>query len=186
MDSMGLSREHARILGWCGAVAFVGIAEGCQRTTTATAPIPAATIVILAVPASPESTVKLAKVALGAIDGLVQLPQVRPAMTTVSTHYVRNRRGGGQTEVAVIAAVDRLPTDTLIPVTRVELGAWALDMAQAVTATQRRSGLPTTPLSQNAPAIRRPRAITAADTNDWKALDIVAEAFIKHGARRVP
>lgn len=148
--------------------------------------LPEPAVYTLALPAAPDSALKLAKFALGAIDGLQQLPQIRPKMTIVSTHYVRNRRGGGQTEVAVMVAVDRLPVDTVPVRTVVELRAWALDMAQQQTAGQRRSGFPSTALSTNAPALRRPRGITPADTLDWQSLTFVLEAFEKLGAQRLP
>ncbi len=147
-------------------------------------PVPG--VYTLALPAAPDSALKLARFALGAIDGLQQLPQIRPKMTIISTHYVRNRRGGGQTEVAVMVAVDRQPADTVRVTTVVELRAWALDMAQQQTAGQRRSGVPQTALSTNAPALRRPRGITPADTADWRSLTSVLEAFEKLGAQRLP
>jgi hypothetical protein len=138
---------------------------------------------MLEVAAAPDSAVKLAKYAMGAIDGTISLPRVRPKLTTVSTHYVRNRRGGGHTEVAVMAAISTEPRDS---VTLVELSAWALDMQQEQTYAQRRSRTPATPLSQNAPALKTPRAITVADTSDWRALSDVLDAFVQGGARIKP
>jgi hypothetical protein len=46
--------------------------------------------------------------------------------------------------------------------------------------------MPTTPLSLNAPALKTPRAVTAADTSDHGNLGIVNDAFLRMGARRVP
>lgn len=138
----------------------------------------------LDVAGQPDSALKLAKFALGAIDGTVQLPQVRSSMTSVATHYTRSRRGGGQTQVAVIVAVDRHVADSLAPITQVEVSAWALDLAHQATAGQRRSGFPSTALSTNAPAQRQPRAITPADTADFRALEYVVESLISQGAKR--
>ena len=145
--------------------------------------LPAA--VFLSVSATPDSALKLAKFALGSIDGTVQMPKTRPQMFTVANHYLRNRDGGGQTQVAVIAAVDRR-VDPTKPVTRVELSVWVLDIPHQLTPAQRRAGVPSTPMTTNAPAIRHPRAMTPADTLYWRSLEYVAEAFVQHGALRLP
>jgi len=183
VSSKRLWPRRISVLIACGTVL-----TGCQSSAPAvgTSVRPAAAVYTLAVPATPDSAVKLAKSALGSIDGTVQLPQIRPKLTTVSTHYTRNRRGGGQTEVAVMVAIDRTPMDTAAHLTVVELRAWALDMAQQQTAGQRRSGSPQTALSTNAPALRRPRAITPVDTVDWQMLGYVLEALERLGARRLP
>jgi hypothetical protein len=140
---------------------------------------------ILSVNATPDSVVKLAKYALKAIEGVVQMPKVRPQVTTIANHQLFNRDGGGQTQVAVIAAIDRRVQSADHPTTFVELSVWVLDMPQQISASQRRAGVPVTPLTTNAPAIKHPRAMTAADTTYWRSLEYVAEAFVKHGARVV-
>jgi hypothetical protein len=140
---------------------------------------------VLAIEASPDSALKLAKFALSLIEGVVQLPQVRPQMVTVANHATRNRDGGGQTQIAVIAAVDRKSQPGPSASTLVELSVWILDMPHQLTPAQRRAGVPATPITTNAPAIKHPRAMTPADTTYWKSLEIVAEALVHHGARRL-
>jgi len=137
--------------------------------------------------ARPESALTAARFALGTIDGAIQLPQIRPKFTTISTHYTRSRRGGGHRQVAIIIAVDReaMMRDTL-SVTGLELRAFALDMAQPAPAGPRRSPFPATALSTNAPALRTPRPVTPADTADWQAMLLVAESLELKGARRIP
>src|SRR5688572_4806051 len=62
--------------------------------------------VVLAVPASPDSTLRLARFALGEIDGAVQLPDVRSNTTTLAKHYFRSSRRG-EMQVAILATVAR-------------------------------------------------------------------------------
>ncbi len=163
------------------------VAAACGATTRAgSSGRPEPAVFLFDVAAHPDSALKLAKFALGAVDGTVQLPQVRPEMTSVSTHYTRSRRGGGQTQVAIMVAIARRVADTLAPVTQLEVSAWALDMAQQPPSGQRRGGFSGTALSNNAPALRRPRAITPQDTVDFRALEHVVEAFEAKGARRRP
>jgi hypothetical protein len=162
---------------------MLGALGSCAHAPPAAAP-PAPINVRLAVAAHPDSAVKLAKFAIGAIDGSVQLPKVLPTMTTVSTHYTRDGRRGRPTQIAVIAAVSRTVSDILSPVTIVQLSAWALETPEPLN-WQPRRGMPVTPVTTGA-ASRPPRAITVADTSDWKLLEIVVEAFEKHGARRLP
>lgn len=142
--------------------------------------------VMLALPALPDSALTLAKAALGSIEGVVQLPKVRPQLYTVANHVYRNREGGGQTQVSVIAAVDRRVRDATAPVTLIELSVWVLDMPHQLTAAQRRAGVPATPLTTNAPAFRQPRAMTPRDTLHWRTLEYVVDALVSHGAKRLP
>lgn len=153
---------------------------GCAALTQQNLPAP--TLFLIDVPASFDSAVNLSKFALQAIDGQLQLPRVRPGMTSVSTHYQQPRRGGGHTEVAIIAAVSRPANDTS-HVTRVELSAWLLDVAHQLTPAERRAGVPGTAVTTNAPAIRRPRSVTLADTVHHRMLEFVLESFLQHGAR---
>jgi len=171
-----------------GGTALASVLLACRSGSAdvQTAAAPAARGVMLAIAATPDSVVKLAKVALGSIEGKVQLPRVRPQMTTVANHYLRDRDGGGQTQVAVIAAIDREVADTARPVTHVEVSVWVLEMPHQLTAAQRRAGVPATPLTTNAPAIRHPRAMTAADTTYWKSLEYVVGTLVHFGAHRLP
>ena len=138
---------------------------------------------MLEVNAAFDSTVSLAKFALRAIDGSPQMPRVRPRTTTVSIHYTTPRQGGGHTQVAIIAAVNRSVPDTTL--TRVELSAWLLDVAHQLTPAQRRAGIPTTAITTNAPALNRPRLVTRADTAHYTSLGYVLESFVQYGARLV-
>lgn len=151
---------------------------------TAFGPETPPTYFVFAVPALPDSALKLAKFALGTIDGSIGLPQIKPRITTVSTHYTRPRYGGGQREVAIIAAVDRVAESSVPPTTLVELAAFALDMAQAQTAAQRAARVPNTALSSNAPALRRPVPVSQRDTVDWRSFEAVIEALVSVGGKR--
>ena len=142
--------------------------------------------VMLALPALPDSALSLAKAALGSIEGVVQLPRVRPQMYTVANHVYRNREGGGQTQVSVIAAVDRRVRDATAPASLIEVSVWVLDMPHQLTAAQRRAGVPATPLTTNAPAFRQPRAMTPRDTLYWRSLEHVVDALVNYGAKRLP
>jgi hypothetical protein len=162
------------------AITAMCAAGACAAVTQKDLPAPE--LFYLDVPAPFDSTVNLAKFALRAVDGMPQLPRVRPQMTSVSIHYQLPRRGGGHTEVAIIAAVSRPTSDTLRS-TRVELSAWLLEVAHQLTASQRRAGIPNTAITTNAPAIRQPRAVTRADTAYHRMLEYVLESFLQHGAR---
>jgi len=107
-------------------------------------------------------------------------------MTTVATHYERQRRGGGRTQVAVIAGVGRTVADPAAPVTIVELRAYTLDVAYQFTEADRRWGVPQTAVTTNQPALRNPRVVTPADTVDSRVLRIVLDGFVRRGAHRLP
>jgi hypothetical protein len=159
----------------------------CASTAGGSSPgRPAPAVFRLDVAGNADSVLKMTKFALAGIDGTMQLPQVRSSMTSVSTHYTRSRRGGGQTQVAIIVAFERHAADSLKPTTMVEVSGWAMDMAQQATAGQRRSNFPSTALSTNAPGNRQPRAITSADTLDYLAMTSVVEAFVARGAALRP
>lgn len=172
--------------GSFAAIAVVAITScGGNAPEPQTQPDPAVrTYFLLQVAMTPDRAVELAKFALGSIEGTVNLPQIRPKVITVSNHYLRDRRGGGQREVAVIAAIDRMIADPAAPVTTIEVAAWAIDLAQAPP--PRRFGqpqIPSTALSTNAPATRQPRQITPRDTTDWQMLEVVVASMVSRGAR---
>lgn len=173
----------------CVAAALIAAIPSCAGNTPAP-DVPADPSVrpyfLLALAAKPDSAVELAKFALGSVEGRVSLPQTRPKVITVSNHYVRDRRGGGQREVAVIAAIDRQIADSTAPVTTIEVAAWAIEMAEQTK--QRRFGPqpPATALSTNAPATRQPRQITPRDTTDWQILELVVASLVSRGARIRP
>jgi hypothetical protein len=171
------------------ALMYVG-ALGCAGNATPVTPPapPAPTAILLEVNATPDSVVRLAQFAIGAIEGLPQLPKTRPEYTSVSTHYTRAKKGGGTTQVAVIVAVDRVTPGRLAgQATRVEVSAWLLDVARYMAPQPRRtSDIPRTAVTMDAPALQRPRPATARDTTDWASLEYVVEVFVRHGARRLP
>jgi hypothetical protein len=191
MNQMGWSRGVCRL--WFGVSACALAPVACQSAGSPAAvrqaepersDLPRA--ITLALDATPDSALKLAKLALGSIEGVVQLPKVRPQLVTVANHLLRNRDGGGQTQIAVIAALDRQVVDTARPVTMMELSVWVLDMPHQLSPAQRRAGVPSTPLTTNTPAFKQPRAMTPADTTYWRTLEDVVASMIQHGARRVP
>src|SRR5688572_23055684 len=102
-------------------IAIVALLLGCRTPEAAQAPGPLRPPVVytFALPALPDSALKLAQYALAEIDGQVQLPQLRSKYMSVSTHYIRNRRGGGQTQVAIIAGLERQVADSSTPLTLV-------------------------------------------------------------------
>lgn len=161
------------------ALVVTVLGAACAAASPGTAAAPE--VFTLEVPAAFDSTVSLARFALRAIDGSPQMPRVRPRTTSVSIHYTMPRQGGGHTQVAIIAAVNRSMPDT--SVTRVELSAWLLDVAHQLTPAQRRAGIPTTAITTNAPVLNRPRLVTRADTAHHKSLVFVLESFVQHGAR---
>ena len=174
-----------RVLAITCSVAVVAACTGAATRQSTASPNPVVFGYELTAP--PESALVAARFALGTVDGSIQLPQIRPSYTTVSTHYTRDRRGGGQRQVAIIIAVDRASTRRdSVSVTAIELRAFALDMAQQVTPGPRRTPMPQTALSTNAPALRTPRPITPVDTLDWHALQLVAQSLEARGARRIP
>lgn len=175
MDPTMMSR-HKFLAKLAIALVVVG---ACSAAAVATSTAPAPAIVLLAVPASPESTLTLARFAMGEVDGTLQAIQWRPSAAVISTRYTRNRRGVGMTEIAIVAAVGRMVADTSRPLTLVEVRAWAMDSL----AQRRQLGAP---ITTTGTVTHRPRPITLADSTDWIMVQYVLEAFEKHGARRLP
>jgi hypothetical protein len=163
-------------------VVLAAASAACTTASVNTAASPE--VFALDVPATFDSTVNLARFALQAIDGSLQMPRVRPRTTSVSTHYTTPRRGGGHTQVAIIAAVNRSTSDSSRTI--VEVSAWLLDVAHQLTPAQRRAGIPATAITTNAPVLNRPRLVTPADTAHYKSLEYVLESFVQHGARFLP
>ena len=172
----GSRRKFPRLM-----IAALGAVGACARPNipnlTGTAPPPA--IVLLAVPASPDSTVMLAKFALGEVEGTLQAVQWQPNAAVLSTRYTQNRRGVGMTEIAIVAAVGRQVADTARPLTLVEVRAWAMDSS----ATRRQLGAP---ITTTGTVTYRPRPITFSDSTEWASVEFVLAAFERHGARRLP
>lgn len=154
-------------------------AGACAAASAATATAPAPAIVLMAMPASPESTLALARFALGEVDGTLQAIQWRPNAAVLSTRFTRNHRGVGMSEIAIIAAVGRQVADTSRPLTLVEVRAWAMDSL----AQRRQLGAA---ITTTGTVTHRPRPITLADSTDWASVELVLAALEKRGARRLP
>lgn len=159
----------------CVVVASVGACAVAARSARTAAP-PA--IVVMGLPATPESTMSLTKRALGEIGGTLQAVQWHPGSAVLSTRYTRNRRGAGMTEVAIVATVARTVADSLMPLTLVELRAWAMDSM----AVRRVMG---DPIERADTRVHRPRPITFDDLDDWESVEVVMRLLAQHGGRRV-
>lgn len=159
-------------------VLMAPLADGCAfaKHPTQTADPPA--VVVMGLPASPDSTLALTKRALGEIGGTLQAVQWHPGSAVLSTRYTRNRRGVGMSEVAIVATVARTVADSLMPLTLVELRAWAMDSMSV----RRTLG---DPIERSDTRVHRPRPITFSDVDDWESVEVVMRLLSQHGARRV-
>lgn len=169
----------SRATGLALAAAFCSVVA-CQAARAAamqTAPAP--TIVLFAVPHSPESTMALTRRALGEIGGTLQAIQWTPKAAILSTRYRRNVRGPGTREVAIVAAVGRETADTLNPLTIVEVRAWAMDSS----ATRREIGAAINSGQSN---LHRPRPLSRSDSTDWESVELVLRLLQQHGGRPLP
>ena len=135
-------------------------------------------IYVVGMPASPESTMALTRRALGEIGGTLQAVEWHPTTAVLSTRITPNRRGVGMREVAVVATVARMVADSLMPLTLVELRAWAMDSVS----TRRTMGAP---IESNSTRVHRPRPITLDDIDDWESVVVVWRILSQHGGRRV-
>lgn len=181
MNMTGMRSTVFRMRALAGVavgILSVSLMEACAaaRHPTQTAAPPA--IVVMGLPTTPESTMTLTKRALGEIGGTLQQVQWHPTSAVLSTRYTRNRRGAGMTEVAVVATVARTVADSNMPLTLVELRAWAMD-SMAV----RRS--PGDQIERSDTRVHRPRPITFEDVDDWESVEVVMRLLSQHGARRV-
>jgi hypothetical protein len=181
-DAVGLVRRFSV----CALIttAACGTGQGVATSQAAATVTPQAQeFFVFAVGGTPDSAVALAKFALGSIDGSIGLPRITGKTTNITAHYTRPRHGGGTREVAIIAAVDRASVDAK-PTTLVELAIYGLDLEQSQSYAQRRARATATPLSQNAPALKRPILLTPRDTLDWRLFEVVLDAMTGLGARR--
>jgi hypothetical protein len=133
---------------------------------------------VVGMPASPESTLALTKRALSEIGGTLQAIQWNPTTAVLSTRYTRNHRGAGMTEIAVVATVARTVADSMMPLTLVELRAWAMDSM----AVRRTIGAA---IESSDTRVHRPRPITLDDVEDWESVEVVMRLLSQHGGRRV-
>ncbi|MEX2154324.1 MAG: hypothetical protein WD825_13375 [Gemmatimonadaceae bacterium] len=172
---------------------MLGALVGCAPPAVAP-PAPQPVFFLLAIPASVDSAIVLARSALREINGSLQTPRFANGVTSVTTHYVRTRQDGGDTRVAVVLEVSHKIVDPSVTITAVRLSAWALDYAgdflnrPSNPPPNRRSPSPSAAAisSQTAPLNSRPRGITDSDEYDLQELLHVLEALMKYGARRMP
>jgi hypothetical protein len=164
------------------------LASACHRAPVTTDPMPEADAVfMLGIAATPDSAVRLAKFALGIVDGVDELPHTRKEGIVVARRYAHARKGGGQTDVAVIVIVQHRTPETA-DTTRIQLSAWALDTRADLPIPQRRVS-PAAATFQRPPVAMRPnqpRRVTAADSTDWGMLQLVLDEFRRLGARQLP
>jgi hypothetical protein len=172
---------------------------GCVSTRAALPPPPEPVFYILAVPATVDSTISLARAALREINGTPQQPTFENNVTNVTTHYTRGRQDGGETRVAIVLEVSHKITDPSLVVSGVRLSGWALETpseflnrtpggpAPPPTAVPRRFPGAAAITRESEPARQNhPRAITEADRADLDEMTHVLEVLLKHGARRMP
>lgn len=170
---LGRARSGA-LVGLLAAGLVYGCAAVMHPAQTAGPPA----IAVFGMPASPDSTMSLTRRALGEIGGTLQQVQWHPGSAVLSTRYTRNRRGVGMAEVAVVATVARTVADSLMPLTLVELRAWAMDSM----AVRRTLG---DPIEQSGTRVHRPRPITLEDVEDWEFVEVVMRLLSQHGGRRI-
>jgi len=178
MDLTEKRRPGFRRLSHAVPVAVLAVAGACAAASHPgqTAGPPA--VMVVGMPASPESTLALTKRALGEIGGTLQAVQWNPTTAVLSTRYTRNHRGAGMTEIAVVATVARTVADSLMPLTLVELRAWAMD-SMAVRRTLGDA------IESSNTRVHRPRPITLEDVDDWESVEVVMRLLSQHGGRRV-
>ena len=168
---------------------------GCVPPRAALPPPPEPVFYILAVPATVDSTISLARAALREINGIPQQPTFENNVTNVTTHYTRGRQDGGETRVAIVLEISHKIADPSLVVTGVRLSGWALDPPSELqnratgpapsTAAPRRFPGAAAITREAEPRQNRPRAITEADRADIDEMTHVLEVLMKHGARRM-
>ena len=185
---------RARNSALFGALALALACAGTPKPAAPAVPQEEPPTYRLAVAASTDSVVRLAKFALGSVRGAVQPPQVQRDFILVSTEYSQNRPNGGHTQVTIIAAVHRKMTATTPAYTRVDLSAWGLDVEPTATRLAARPGardnrdlptLRTTSPAAMASSQRQPYRLTKSDSA-WIAVEEILDAFIEFGNARLP
>ena len=140
----------------------------------------------IALPA--DSAVKLARFALGTINGTIKETPSRQRVL-VSTQHTREGAAFHR-QITIVAAVQRKPVGPAADTTVVELSAWAVDQVEAVR-TKTLSGRPIPRLQSNAPigsiAQDRPYLITATKSpDDWRTMEDVLGALVALSSRPRP
>ena len=130
--------------------------------------------------ASLDSTLKLARLAIGVVNGS-HLEKPERDKVLISTRYERER-DKGITQVTIFASVIRKPSAADSGATIVELQAWAVDLIDEVR-TKTLSGRSIPRLQSNAPigesAQHVPYLVTPSKMPlDWPRLEEVLAAFV--------
>lgn len=168
------------------AMALGSATVGCNSASAPSAIAPEAASILVAVVASPESTITLTRRALSAARGTAPSIEWQQDAALVSTSFTKNRGGPGTAEIVIVAAVSRRTYNvlspqhgTVVPTTRVELRAWAMD---SVALRPVLGGSRTTGITR----LHRPRPVSRADSVAWAPVLRVVEVFVENGARVVP
>lgn len=171
-------RPAANAAPLMGLMSFALAVSACAAASNPTQTAAEPAVFVIGMPASPESTMTLTKRALGEIGGTLQAVQWHTNFAVLSTRYTANSRSAGTREIAVIASVARSVADSLMPLTLVELRAWAMD-----SVTMRRTI--NSPISSSDTRVNRPRPITLDDVEDWESVEVVMRLLLQRGGRRV-
>jgi hypothetical protein len=144
----------------------------------------------VAVPVSQDSALKLARFALGTVNGMLQPRRVQRDHIVVSTRYLRTLHSGAQTEVSLIVAIERKRKGPDTSGTMLELSAWAIDVQPdhgvlAMTGSGRGTRVSSAPMRQAVSSAQlQPYRLTRKDVADWRALEEVLYAILDHTAKK--
>lgn len=150
---------------------------------------PDAPFLVVSVPTSPDSAVKLARFAMGHVKGAIQPTRVQRNHTLVMTQYTRALHSGAQTQVSLIAAVARKPSATEPLSTTVEFSAWAVevqpDMSRlTMSGVGRGTTVSSAPRVQGASSAQlQPYRLTRKDAADWAMLEEIMYALLDMTAK---
>ncbi len=171
----------------CIALAVATTVGACSSSAPPNAAgAPVAGAVLVAVVASPESTISLTRRALSTARGTLPIVEWQAQEALLSSSYTKNRGGPGTAEILVVAAVSRRTFNLMSPqhgdvrpTTRVELRAWAMDSVamRPVLGGSRATGFT---------RMHRPRPVSASDSTEWVFVLRVLEVLVESGARVVP
>lgn len=143
-----------------------------------------APFLVVPVPVSPDSAVKLARFAMSHVKGDIQPVRVQRNHTLVMTQYRRALHSGAQTQISLIAAVPRKPTTTDPLSTSVEFSAWAVEVQPdfnrlTMTGTGRATRVSSEPTVRGVSSAQlQPYRLTRKDSADWALLEEVVYALL--------
>jgi hypothetical protein len=167
------------------AVAAASLGGACSSASVPSLRGSGPTILILSVPALPDSAIAFTRNALAEAKGTVPSIQWNQDDALLATRYRKNSRGAGTSEITIAAAVSRRATPGPDPAdartgatTRVQLQAWAMD------SIPQRAVIGGTGISTET-SMRRPKPISRADSTDWAPVQRVLDAMLLDGAQLV-